>query len=425
MKNKVFFLELNEFNLSLLQISAEKFSLKNLQKVLSFYSIETATSDTYESDFLEPWVQWVCVHTGTASAKHRIKHLGDVPDLAHKQLWEELSERGVTSGIWGAMNASKGSADKSLFFLPDPWTDTENAFPNELNVLLDPIRHLSKNYLHRSNYYLFKKLLGLIKLIFSNRLFFSFLKEILILFYNIIRFRAKSFVFISFYDYISTLLFLKYKKKKNPDFSILFLNSLAHLQHHHWKDLDPSKNPPLKYGLKYIDRILGKIIKGLEKNEFFLIANAFSQKNTNEDAPWILYRPKDQSEFLKAIGVEHTKVEALMTHDAHIYFKDKEEAKRGKKILSSVKVLKSKLFLVEDYKEEEKKLFYRICFTDILPNDAKFVVGDKHYPFFKFFHPIVQRTGKHTQQGTLLSNRNLFIKKIQNYEIYNLIRGLF
>jgi hypothetical protein len=425
MKNKVFFLELNEFNLPLLEISADKFSLKNLQKVLSFYRIETTTKDTYESDFLEPWVQWVCVHTGTTSLKHGIKHLGDVSDLSHKQLWEELSDKGVTSGIWGAMNACKGSADKSIFFLPDPWTDSENAFPKELNVLLDPIRHLSKNYLHRSNIYLLKKLFGILKLIFSNWLFFSFFKEVFILCYNIIRFRAKSFVFISFYDYISTLLFLKYKKKKKPDFSILFLNSLAHLQHHHWKDLDPSKNPPLKYGLKYIDRILGKIFNTLEKDEIFLIANAFSQKNTNEDTPWILYRPKDQSEFLKAIGVEHSKVEALMTHDAHIYFKDKKDAIRAREILSSIKILNNKLFLIESYPEEEKKLFYRICFTHILPNDVKFVVGDKEYLFFSFFYPIVQRTGKHTAEGSLLSNKNLFVKKIQNHEIYNLIRGLF
>jgi hypothetical protein len=130
MHQKVLFLELNEFNQDLLIKSAHDLSLKNLEKLVSLHKMSTLTEDTYESDFLEPWVQWVTVHTGIPSTHHQIKHLGDVPHLGTEQIWEALSKKGMSSGIWGAMNASRGAAENCLFFVPDPWTVSEKGYPD-------------------------------------------------------------------------------------------------------------------------------------------------------------------------------------------------------------------------------------------------------------------------------------------------------
>jgi hypothetical protein len=140
--------ELNEFNKDLLKSAAESLKLKNIQKILALTEFHTITDDTYDSGYLEPWVQWVSVHTGTPSAKHQIKHLGDVPNVTEPQIWERLSEKGVTCGVWGAMNASRNAARNCLFFLPDPWTFTELGYPEPLNQLLDLPRYISKNYLN-------------------------------------------------------------------------------------------------------------------------------------------------------------------------------------------------------------------------------------------------------------------------------------
>ena len=99
-------IELNEFNRSLLQSIAARHGLKHLQLVLGWSRASTFTSDEYDTGFLEPWVQWVSVHTGVPSSQHGVKNLGDVPNLAEDQLWERWSKRGISSVVWGVMNGS-------------------------------------------------------------------------------------------------------------------------------------------------------------------------------------------------------------------------------------------------------------------------------------------------------------------------------
>ncbi|MBM3184493.1 MAG: hypothetical protein FJZ64_04230 [Chlamydiae bacterium] len=126
----------------------------------------------------------------------------------------------------------------------------------------------------------------------------------------------------------------------------------------------------------------------------------------------------DQRAFLETIGLEHFKVEAYMTHDAHLFFETKEECERASSLLKSAEILGQKLFFIEAYPEEMKKLFYRIAFTDEVPSDISFKIGDKTFRFFDLFQAIVRRTGKHIPYGTLFCNQPLFPKTIKNHEIY-------
>lgn len=418
---KVIFLELNEFNADLLEEASQKLGLKNIQKMTSLPRTQTVTDDTYESDFLEPWVQWVSVHTGKPSSVHQIKHLGDVPHLATGQLWEKLSELGVSSGIWGAMNASRNHAKRCRFFLPDPWTASEYAYPSELNHLLMPLRYVSKNYLNRSNLKILKSIAPLLGLFISNRLGKNLIREIFPLVKNLIQFKGSHFVFISFIEYLSTLLFLRYRETFNPDLSVIFINSLAHLQHHHWTN---QSNSRLKLGFCYIDRILGEIFAHLRKEDALIVANAFSQKNTNDEKPWILYRQIDQKSFLQAVGVQNFRVEPCMTHDAHIFFQNKANCERAFDLLKNAQILNQQLFIVERYVSDPTKLFYRIAFTDEVPLDTSFEIEGKNYRFFNHFKPIVRRTGKHIPQGTIYSNYE-FPQTIKNHEINDTIIDLF
>src|SRR3954471_16527262 len=73
--------ELNEFNFPLLERAANELKLTNLQALLRLPKASLWTDDTYACGLLEPWVQWVSIHTGQPASQHRIQHLGDVPDL--------------------------------------------------------------------------------------------------------------------------------------------------------------------------------------------------------------------------------------------------------------------------------------------------------------------------------------------------------
>ena len=423
--NKVTLLELNEFNKELLENAAIEFNFPSIKKMVEMTATSTLTNDTYSSDFLEPWVQWVSVHTGTPSDIHKIKHLGDVPDLERPQLWELLSDKGISSGIWGAMNASKASASLCSFFMPDPWTESEKAYPEELNALLDPLRLVSKNYLNPDKKTVLK-LVGKLKDLFKSKaLIKEIIKEIPRLLKGLIEFKGAHFVFIAFVEYVSVRLFLRYKDQCKPDFSLLFINTLAHIQHHHWHGTEYKNNKKLRFGLEYIDKSLGFIFQSLDKDEHLIVTNALSQKNTNDEEPWILYRPLSHKAFLNASGLFPKKIEEHMTHDAHLYFSSEKECSEAFRVLKEVKINQKPLFFIESYQEDPLKLFYRLEFTDPISNKEQVTINSKKLDFLKYYQAIVERTGKHIPTGTIYSNTPLFPEKIKNHEINDFILKLF
>ena len=102
MKNKkLLIVELNEFNEKLLKEAASKFNLKYIKKFLRMNNCETISTNKKEHYGLDPWVQWVSIHTGYPHQDHQIDHLADIQKLKYPQIWESIGERGYTSGIWG------------------------------------------------------------------------------------------------------------------------------------------------------------------------------------------------------------------------------------------------------------------------------------------------------------------------------------
>jgi len=421
---KTLLLELNEFNEDLLRKAANSLSLKNIQKLLNFHKSQTWTNDIYDSGFLEPWVQWVNVHTGLSSSEHQVKHLGDSPKADDQQLWEKLSDKNISSGIWGAMNSKRSKAENCHFFFPDPWTTAENAYPNELNSILQPLRYVSKNYTRFSKQVLASSIKDLFKIAKKNQLVSLLSKETLLLIKNSVKYRFKPFVFISFLDYVSSSFFLEYLKRYEPTFSLLFLNSIAHLQHHQWHHLDKI-SPGLKHGFRKIDKVLDKIFNQLNKDDVLIVTNALSQKNTNDEKPWVLYRQIDQRKFLEAAGIHDVEIDSHMTHDAHLFFPSSQVAEQSLKILQSVRVKDSPFFHIESYPDDPLKLFYKIQFTDPVDSNTFFTISNKQYRFFDFFKAIVKRTGRHIQSGTLFCNQPIFPDRLENHEIGDYILRVY
>jgi hypothetical protein len=417
MSRNVLVVELNEFNAPLLKKACTQFDLPALSHVLEFTHTEYRSPDRYHSGYLEPWVQWVSIHAGTPSSEHQIKHLGDVPDLVFEQCWETLTQHDITTGVWGVMNGNRRNSDKTSFFLPDPWTFSEQAFPQELNNLLDLPRYVAKNYQNLKKTYLVKKAFHLLKFIFSSNTATKISLEVFHLLFNLCRYGKKHFVYISFFDYISTLLFIEYKKKHNPQCAFIFLNSLAHLQHHHWRESSDTITPEILYGLKYIDRIFSLLLTNFP-DDAFVVHNGLSQMNTNHERPWILYRQKDPMHFLKALGIPALKVEQHMTHDGHVFFDTATACEEAFLALHSATLNQQPLFHVERNTQDDQKLFYQLKFTDKLDKkaDPTFEFSGKSYPFFQHFDKIVTRTGRHIPIGNIFSKGIKFRQFIYNHE---------
>ena len=150
MSNKFHVVELNEFNIELLERAAVTLNLPHIKRILSFSSGVTLADQSKEHQGLDPWVQWVSIHSETRSQQHGIIRLGDVAKLQHEQIWERLAKKGVTTGVWGIMNGSRGNATTNAFFFADPWTFSEAPFPSKLANFLSLPVYYAKNYLSLS-----------------------------------------------------------------------------------------------------------------------------------------------------------------------------------------------------------------------------------------------------------------------------------
>ncbi|MFI4938622.1 MAG: hypothetical protein ACHQJ6_08995 [Candidatus Berkiellales bacterium] len=409
----VLIVELNEFNADLLASAIQQYSFPNLAKVLSLPRSSTLTDDFYHSGYLEPWVQWVSIHTGVPSSTHKIKHLGDVPYLHYQQCWDGLGEHQVTTGVWGCMNSSCNQKNV-LFFLPDPWTFSEEAVPKVLNRLLALPRYLAKNYRNLKPWDIVAKAINLFRFIATSGVGGKIFKESIKLFFPLRKFSKQS-VFIVFFDYIATLFFIQYKKRYLPQCAFLFLNSLAHLQHHHWRE--GGVTPEILFGLQTLEKIFAALFKAFP-HDALVVHNGLSQMNTHHEKPWVLYRQKDPIKFLKALEIPFVRVEQNMTHDGHAFFATPEACQQAYSDLTAAKIQQQALFHVEINPSDPCKLFYQLSFTDQMENkkEVVFEFRGKAYRFFNFFDEVITRTGRHIPMGTILSDTIYFPHQLYNHE---------
>ena len=416
-------IELNEFNYSLLKKSCKEKKLHAIEKLLNFKYSKTITSDSLKSGYLEPWVQWVSIHTGKPSKHHQIKNLGDIPNLRDQQIWEKLSKKKIKSIIWGPMNGSKGDSENTLIFLPDPWVFTENAYPNKFNNFLELPRYLAKNYLSIS----LKKLLVLFpKFILSIIKYLStinLVKSFKIPFKGFYKFGFKNFIIIIWFEYLSSMIFLKLIKEANADFNLIFINSLAHLQHHYWKNKNKI-SPEILFGLDVINDILLKFFQNLDANQAILCVSGLSQNNSAREN-WTLYRWINLDHLLNELGITNFKTETLMSYDAHIILDTVINTKKTYSILKKVTINKVPLFYLELDKKNQKKIFIRINYSKLEHESLSFISNKKEFLFINYFKKIVKRTGKHSRIGTILYKNLDLPKELKNHEIFDLINKQF
>jgi hypothetical protein len=415
---------LNEFSVDLLTQGTKELKLENVSRLLSMRSATTTTDDKVEHRGLDPWVQWVSIHTGVPSSVHGIIHLGDTPSaLSANQVWETLSDAGISSGIWGAMNATREGATHCTFFLPDPWTFSEAAFPDELNDLLALPRYYSKNYLDVSKKQFLGCTLRLVKFILKSGAIGDLLKQIPLVFGGVVRNGVNNALLFSLFDLFSTAFFLKYKERHQPQFSMIFLNSIAHLQHHRWGKDKLSKDAV--FGLRVIDRVLGMLFAAQQQGDAIIIMNALTQRNIVGEKPRICYRQINPARFLAAVNIPFRNVEQLMTNDAHVFFRTDEERDTAARELEAVTICGKPLFQVEKDRTDPNKLFYQVDFWDELEGAERVMVNGVEVDYLDHFEAIVARTGAHIRSGNIYYEGLDLPTQLYNHEVAGKILGYF
>ena len=424
-QKRLLLVELNEFSTELLERGARDLGLANIARLLTMPATQTKTDDQVEHRGLDPWVQWVSVHTGQPSTVHGVLHLGDTPDkLGLRQLWEVLDLRGTSSGVWGAMNATRGDARLCKFFLPDPWTFSEPAYPADLNDLLALPRYYSKNYLDVSIPTFLRDGLKLARYVLRSGALGRILGQMPFVLGGVARNGINNGVLFSLFDLVSVAMFVARKRDEQPDFSLIFMNSIAHLQHHRWGD-GKQRTGEMKFGLRVIDRTLGWLFASLSEGESVVVMNALSQRNIVGERPRVCYRQINPAKFLHSIGVDFSRVEQLMTNDAHVFFASAGDCKRATEVLAAASLEGKPLFHVEADSADPLRLFYQVDFWDELDATATASIGGRKVRYLEHFEAIVARSGSHVQTGKVFAEGIELPEAMYNHEMAGRIEAYF
>src|SRR5271157_15513 len=230
-------LEFNELTPSLMDRFIGEGKLPNFARLRE--SSEVFTSDAEEQEpYLEPWIQWVTVHTGVPYSEHGIFQLSEGHKLRHSNVWDLVSKEGHPVWVCGSMNANRESGTKG-YLLPDPWSAD---IPPQPQALLPYFRFVQQNVqehtnervpLSKSDYLQFLQFMvghGL-----STNTAVSILRQLLSEKSTHSGHWRRVFILEKLQFDVFSAVFRRIK----PAFSTFFLNSTAHLQHRYWRYMEP------------------------------------------------------------------------------------------------------------------------------------------------------------------------------------------
>ena len=434
-KKSLLVLEINECDFDFFYKGSKKYNYPLIKEFFKNKKINyTFTKDKSEGLNLDPWVQWVSVHTGQKSKKHGVLRLGQKLNSKIPQIWDILPQKKKI--LWGLFNSILKSKKNINIFFPDPWSYTQNSHPKHFDNYLKLPRYYAKNYPNIKILNILKNIIiFFLKIIFSKNIFYI-LKNIHIFLKIFFKYNIKSFNLYFFLDLLSLEIINNQLNKKKTDLAIIGLNSFAHYQHNYW---DQNKFEAVYFW--YLNQMIKKFISISSKFNSVIIYNGFSQKKIK---PQFALRPKKFDDFIKILQIKFYKIEPNMTTGMTIYFKSNKEKKKAIKNISEITYNNYNLFYFINYKNEKKIFFkFNIIFaTDdikkILNKNTKIKVFKKNIrkiPENKNLLNIIfnnciflKSTSIHTASGKMYTKNffnNHLHHKIENHKLFYYIVNYF
>lgn len=411
---RVIQLEFNEISSQIVDQLITRGELPNFAKARKSWTIRQ-TSSEQEYQHLEPWIQWITAHTGKSFAEHQIFHLSDVDKLVHPQIWEALSERGCRSAIVGSMNAKRGST-KEGFFFPDPWSRGGKTYPPQIQPLWDLITKKVHSHatgsIRLADLWQGFNICRQFKLPLS--LYVSIAKQLL-------RQKMSSkqrWRLAGIFDVFLAEIFKSILKSTDFAYYTLFLNAVAHYQHHYWRHFEKSlfnqdvvtpdclpNDDPVTYGYRLYDRILGNILEAVDTSDtLVVIVSALSQVpyvEKEHEGGMNYYRLRNHANFATLLGIAGVRVLPMMSRDWQIESSDAKQLQHAKQRLKCLRVNNQPLFRIDQKRDDS--LFIETAFTQGV-NSATVICNEQGKTvarFYDCFVNIAVKSGHHIGKGML------------------------
>jgi hypothetical protein len=383
MVRKLLLLEFNELCSSLLQKWMAAGRLPNFKRFHDDSQVYLTRADA-EPPALEPWIQWYSIHTGLSFAQHRIFRLTEGLRADHPDIWTVLQTVGLRTANCSSINA-RGSAAPGCFFLPDPWSTTVRACPDELNEFHHFVSVQVREHTSRECELLGPDLVAFSSFLATHGLRLETVTKVISQLCNeTLSARDQSWKRVTILDMLQLDVFLYYFSKLSPHFSTFFLNSTAHLQHAYWRHMDQegfkmipntqemaNYRDAILYGYRSMDNILARFL-GLERKGVTLaLATGLSQK------PFVkyegtggqkFYRPRDIHQLLDMLAIYPQTVEPVMAHEYVLRFATMAERANAAEVLLSVSCDRERVFDVQ--MDNDNQLYLGSCLQIAVPHDA-------------------------------------------------------
>lgn len=427
--NEVVVLEFNEVNREILEALVRQGKLPNFEKLMASHAVVgTLVNEEYAK--LEPWIQWVTAHTGKSQAQHGAFNLSDVQHSKLVQIWDVLEAQGIACGLVSPMNARRGNIKKG-FFIPDPWTSANDAYPalaaRVFSFLAEKVQSHNVDLSRGSSKITF--LVDCLKLGIPLRV----LARLGIGYIQARIDKRTKWKLAAELDLFLFEMTLTLRKKFKTQYTSVFMNSVAHYQHHYWTRHQPEvwgrrypklfklRNPvadsnlrshddPILYGLQLMDRMVGRAVRVVGASSV-MVVTGLSQvpfEGYQGEKGFYLYRPIAHARLFQALGIETERVAPLMSRDVMLYFANDAARQKAQSILASAKVNGHDLFLCTQ--EDEHRLFCKVDYSfDVEANARVHAEGlaEEGLKFHEFFQLITFKTGHHSPAGIVIAPRSV------------------
>ena len=400
MKRKLTLIELNEINFDALIFYIQRGEyLPGFKKLIEKGIANTESEAEYEN--LEPWIQWPSVHTGKPFDAHNVFRLGDFVNATDEQFFEKVENAGFSVGAVSPMNASN-KLKNPAYFIPDPWTQTpsDNSFFSKsiTDAIVQAVNDNSQSKLTFKT--IFNLGMAFVALVRPSR-YLPIAKYT----FNCLGKPWRKALFLDMFLYeIHKTLF----KRKNPNFSTLFLNAGAHIQHHYffnspYVDSPELINPawyickdddPFLEMLKVYDEMVTDLLE--LPNTEIIVATGLSQKPYEQLK--FYYRLKDHASFLKKVGVEFADVLPRMTRDFLVTFDTEEQAFKAEQQLSKI-LVNSDVKLFEEIDNRGKDIFVVLTYPSEITDKTMITYSGKESQLSDLVSFVAIKNGEHQSKG--------------------------
>ena len=421
-------LGLNELNFDYVKQYSKKYGLKGFNKVFKEYKI-CETNSEKEHKLLEPWIQWTTIYTGMSYNEHKVFRLGDIVNTNHEQIFESLENKGLKIGAVSPFNA-KNNLSNPAFFVPDPWTKTNVSG----NWLINSIyKSVSQSVNDNSKG---KLKLSTVTALMIGVLICTPINKYL-MYLNFFLKRKKPGIKAVILDSILSDMFLFLLKWKKPEFSNLFLNSGAHIQHHYlfnsklykgnFKNPEwycPNNHDPLEIILKLYDKIIDKLLKS--GYNIFIATGLHQEPHKKLTYYW---RINEHDKFISTLGIKYKSLLPRMSRDFLIEFDNSKDCKACESYLQSF-IMKSDNKRIFHTDNRGDSLFVELIYSmEIFNNDSIISKNDgKELKNFKKYVSFVAiKNGEHNGLGYFIYdpkyNKKRLPKKIELRKLREIIEN--